>query len=336
MPFVAPERDNPSRWRRISTVDLRQVGEDRRGRTEFEVLAEFGYTAAEPEATDAGGEYWHPMAVDYLVPRNVMTDLATVPTILWGVVASYGRQTLPAIIHDQLCVVSREGGPPSAFTHRARREADQVFLETLAQSGTGPVRRWLMWTGVRFGGHPVVLGLFGAVLVAVPVAVLVPSRLALLALGLVILAFLVAVVMAGVERGRAPVGAGGGGSGGGSGPAGGAARRAEFTRSRVEPRGVGSLLGAAAIGAVAAPLLLPVAVLTWFTALVVGLGEARALVPSGVGGVAVAGAGAHAGTAPGVTRGGAATAGPTARIRWAPLLGAGDSTINGNPDDDDL
>lgn len=333
MPFVAPERDNSSRWRRISTVDLRQVGEDRRGRTEFEVLAEFGYTTAGPEATDAAGEYWQPMAVDYLVPRNVKTDLATVPTILWGVVASYGRQTLPAIIHDQLCVVSREGGPPSAFTHRARREADQVFLETLAQSGTGPVRRWLMWTGVRFGGHPVVLALFGALLVAVPVALLVASTLAILVLGIVLLAFLVGVVMAGVERGRAPVGASGGaGSGGGSGPAGGAAGRAEFTRSRVEPRGVGSLLGAAVIGAVAAPLLLPVALLTWFTALVVGLGESRALVPSGVGGVSVAGAGA----APGVAHGGAATAGPTARIRWAPLLGAGDSTVNGNPDDDDL
>lgn len=318
MPFVAPERGNPSRWRRISTVDLRQVGEDRRGRTEFEVLAEFGYTTAGPGAADAAGEYWHPMHVDYLVPRNVKTDLATVPTILWGVVASYGRQTLPAIIHDQLCVVSREGGPPSAFTHRARREADQVFLETLAQSGTGPVRRWLMWTGVRFGGHPVVLGLFGAVLVAVPVAVLVASRLALLALGLAILAFVVTVVMAGVECGRAPLGAGGGsGSGGGSGQAGTGAGRAEFTRSRVEPRGVGSLLGAAAIGAVAAPLLLPVAVLTAVTRALVGIGERRAVVAPPAGAVARPAEAA------------------TARITWAPATPK-DSTVNGNPGVDDV
>jgi len=90
---------------------------------------------------------------------------------------------------------------------------------------------------------------------------------------------------------------------------------------------MGSLLGAAAIGAVAAPILLPVAAVTCVTAAIVGLGERRAVGEAGPRGVEAIG-----------TRipPRAALGGTTVRIAWAPLLRPGDSTINRNPEVDDF
>jgi hypothetical protein len=66
------------------------------------------------------------------------TDLTSVPSILWWFVASYGRQTRAALVHDQL-VVEIE-----------RHDADWVFRKALGDSGIGWARRWLVFTAVSF------------------------------------------------------------------------------------------------------------------------------------------------------------------------------------------
>jgi hypothetical protein len=66
------------------------------------------------------------------------TDLASVPPWLWWFVASHGRHTRAALLHDHLV----------EDTSLPRREADRVFRLALDESGVRWLRRWLMWTAV--------------------------------------------------------------------------------------------------------------------------------------------------------------------------------------------
>ena len=65
------------------------------------------------------------------------TDLASVPSFLWWFIASYGRHTRAALLHDHL--VDRE---------EYEGQADAVFRSALAESRVRFFRRWLMWTAV--------------------------------------------------------------------------------------------------------------------------------------------------------------------------------------------
>jgi hypothetical protein len=95
-------------------------------RKRFKLLEGFRYR-------DPGGEIHH------VTPLGVgRTDLASVPSILWWFVASYGRQTRAALVHDQL------------VDHIERHDADWVFRKALGDSGIGWARRWLAWCAVSF------------------------------------------------------------------------------------------------------------------------------------------------------------------------------------------
>jgi Protein of unknown function (DUF1353) len=72
-------------------------------------------------------------------PQN-STDLASVPAYLWWFVASYGRQTLPAVLHDRL-IDDRIQAP-------RREEADLVFRYALRESDVSWLRRRLMYVAV--------------------------------------------------------------------------------------------------------------------------------------------------------------------------------------------
>jgi hypothetical protein len=102
-------------------VELEQIDRKR-----FLLLRGFSYT-------DPDGERHH------VTPEGVgKTDLASVPSILWWFVASYGRQTRAALVHDQL------------IDQIERNDADWVFRRALADSGIGWARRWLAWSAVSF------------------------------------------------------------------------------------------------------------------------------------------------------------------------------------------
>jgi hypothetical protein len=110
----------------IDTIHLRQVAANR-----FELLTAFRYR----RANEAG----EPIVVD----AGTRTDLASVPTFLWWFVASHGRYTLPAVLHDSLVA--------KAETFESRAEADWIFLEALADRGIGWWRRRIMWSAVTYG-----------------------------------------------------------------------------------------------------------------------------------------------------------------------------------------
>jgi hypothetical protein len=84
------------------------------------------------------------------------TDLATVPAFLWGVLAPYGRQMRPALLHDHLCDQAAETAAPKteaalAEAYRLREAADYLFRDALGEDKVGIVRRWIFWAGVSFG-----------------------------------------------------------------------------------------------------------------------------------------------------------------------------------------
>ncbi|MFF2623125.1 DUF1353 domain-containing protein [Oerskovia jenensis] len=292
MPFVAPLPGDPDRWVPAATVDLRQLPVSGRWKVWFEVLTPFGYTARPADEQTASGPVWHRESVEQTVPTGLVTDLASVPMPLWGVVASYGRQTLPAILHDATSRALADSDRPASSRRAARRDADRLFRGTLRETGTGPVRRWLMWAAVRiFGSLPVAVVFLLAVvagLVALGLRVAGAGSaegspwfagavvVAAAALGVL----LVLALWAGFESRPTPDGT---------------------ERVRWVPAASGSVLGAVATGLVALPLLLPLILLTFVTELVVGLGE------GGRAGVRAQGVPAGGGVAEGL---------PTTRITY--------------------
>jgi hypothetical protein len=71
------------------------------------------------------------------------TDLASIPWVLWWLIASYGRHTGAAIVHDTL-VVDR-------MTRAERVRADTIFFHALEESGNNWFRHRLMWAAVSWG-----------------------------------------------------------------------------------------------------------------------------------------------------------------------------------------
>jgi len=87
------------------------------------------------------------------VPRGFVTDFASVPRILWALIAPTGLHTRAAVIHDWLYerhpVIQREDhvGP----MHRL--EADEIFLEAMLELGVSRLRARIMYRAVRLFGQ---------------------------------------------------------------------------------------------------------------------------------------------------------------------------------------
>ena len=86
----------------------------------------------------------------FVVPAGFTTDFASVPRIVVWLIPRFGRYTPAAVLHDWLVT--------AGLTTRAvtSRDADGLFRRVLRELGVPPVRRWLMWAGVRWGalGRP--------------------------------------------------------------------------------------------------------------------------------------------------------------------------------------
>ncbi|WP_395245642.1 DUF1353 domain-containing protein [Agromyces sp. MMS24-K17] len=96
----------------------------------------------------------------------VATDLASVPSALWGFIASYGRQSAPALLHDHRSLVADE----LARTDRRaalvqRREDDRVFRTALREQRVPLLRAWLMWGWVSADRERTFNGALGGVFV---------------------------------------------------------------------------------------------------------------------------------------------------------------------------
>lgn len=80
----------------------------------------------------------------FTVPAGFVTDFASVPRVATWLVPRFGRYTLAAVLHDWLLEVAIGQGLVSS------RDADGLFRRVMRELGVPPVRRWLMWTGVRW------------------------------------------------------------------------------------------------------------------------------------------------------------------------------------------
>lgn len=92
---------------------------------------------------------------ELLVPHDVddfLTDLTSVPAIFTWLVPKSGHHLPAALVHDGL--VHPPGDPTYVSTdgHEIDRVgADRVFRAAMRDSGTGFVRRWLVWSAVTLG-----------------------------------------------------------------------------------------------------------------------------------------------------------------------------------------
>ena len=140
----------------------------------------------------------------YVVPAGFRTDFASVPRVVVWLFPRSGRYTLAAVLHDWLVTVG--------LTTRVidSRDADGVFRRVMAELHVPPLRRWLMWTGVRWGAlvnprrrqgwwldAPRVLALSVlAAPVVVPAAVVISAALAVYA----VVESVVSAVVPGTDR----------------------------------------------------------------------------------------------------------------------------------------
>lgn len=76
------------------------------------------------------------------VPRGFITDFASVPRLIQGLVPRWGKYGNAAVIHDWL------------YWEQSidRREADLIFLEAMEVMKVGPVTRFVIYKAVRLFG----------------------------------------------------------------------------------------------------------------------------------------------------------------------------------------
>jgi hypothetical protein len=97
----------------------------------WELLTEFEYHVGE-----------HPSVDVIRIPAGTVTDLASVPRILWAIFPPHGKWAKAAIVHDYLY----------ANAVKTKDYADKVFLEAMGVLQVPPVRRKLMyWAVCLFG-----------------------------------------------------------------------------------------------------------------------------------------------------------------------------------------
>ncbi|MRX44440.1 DUF1353 domain-containing protein [Agromyces kandeliae] len=94
----------------------------------------------------SGRRYRAPAAGEGPPPVGI-TDLASVPTPLWGLIASYGRQSAPAVLHDAQSIAAAALDDDAAALVQ-RREDDDVFHRALREQGVPVLRARLMWAWV--------------------------------------------------------------------------------------------------------------------------------------------------------------------------------------------
>ncbi|WP_229996560.1 DUF1353 domain-containing protein, partial [Escherichia coli] len=104
-----------------------------------EMLGDYRWRLVEPF------EFWQTERPDDViyVPEGYVTDLASVPRILWSVFPPHGRYAKAAIIHDWLY--------DNAL--RTKAEADRIFLDAMKVLGVPRWRRVLMYAAVRLFGR---------------------------------------------------------------------------------------------------------------------------------------------------------------------------------------
>lgn len=82
----------------------------------------------------------------FTVPKGFISDLASIPRILWPIYAPNDTKTIgPAILHDYLYACPY---------NRSRKEIDALFYSALLNNRTSTSTAYFYWLGVRVFGRP--------------------------------------------------------------------------------------------------------------------------------------------------------------------------------------
>lgn len=85
----------------------------------------------------------------FVAPAGYITDFATSPAAMHGLVNKTGPYTRAAVIHDLL--ITHYINHPDPDKRVTSRDTDGIFRRIMREEGVSVPKRWLMWTGVRFG-----------------------------------------------------------------------------------------------------------------------------------------------------------------------------------------
>lgn len=77
-----------------------------------------------------------------IVPKGFCTDFGSVPQLFQGIISPVGNASKAYVLHDFLCVLSREG-------RLSRACADRIFKEALKQVNVKPLMREILYKAVR-------------------------------------------------------------------------------------------------------------------------------------------------------------------------------------------
>jgi hypothetical protein len=87
--------------------------------------------------------YYSSLGLVY-VPKNFVTDGASIPRVFWAILSPFGAYFPAALVHDFLYSSKND-----EFT---RDEADGIFLEAMKDCGVPWHRRTLIYAAVRCAG----------------------------------------------------------------------------------------------------------------------------------------------------------------------------------------
>jgi hypothetical protein len=118
----------------FSPLKIRYTREEVDGRSQYELLEPLIYCAPLDSKAVLRG----------VVPAGFVTDLASVPRVLWRLFPSSGRHNEAAVVHDWLY----NCGTCSRFL------ADAIFREGMIALGVPKWKAWLMFMAVRAFGWP--------------------------------------------------------------------------------------------------------------------------------------------------------------------------------------
>jgi hypothetical protein len=92
---------------------------------------------------------WHDPDLDqvFVVPRGFVTDLGSIPRLLWSIYPRDGIYRKAAVIHDWLCARIAQGDVPWSWVFAA-----DVFWRAMRDSGVPPVTARVLWLAVQAYG----------------------------------------------------------------------------------------------------------------------------------------------------------------------------------------
>ena len=90
--------------------------------------------------------------VHLTAPKGYITNLASVPRLLWMIWPPFGRYGKAAAIHDYLYTNKGFILTNDEVTHYTRSECDEIFLAGMKTLGVNWFTQLVLFAGVRVGG----------------------------------------------------------------------------------------------------------------------------------------------------------------------------------------